>query len=271
MDKRILDASQVETSGKLCLTFPCLDLKDMSEEDKQQLHQRLYSESVNMMCKFQELFSATTKSLKERKVPVTEMLCHLVGMGPLNPTFNDLNLPPFRCQLPGLKEAKNTDDVMLVLGDYCSFFNSQMLECIIDKLGTEQDKKNLIRYKEEFNEYAKRHVFECPSEVGKVNEEGHINMFVTLDETYNNCTVSQLQLFVSKLEDILKIPTYIGLKLCHITPGSLKLTFQLSFLLVHHTFPLSNEQEVALANMGVHKLWLVYQFTAQESKVCMHS
>ena len=69
---------------------------------------------------------------------------------------------------------------MLVIGDYCWFFNSQMLECIIDKLGTKQDKKNLIRYKEEFNEYAKRHVFECPSEVGKVNEEGHINMFVTL-------------------------------------------------------------------------------------------
>ena len=257
-------------STTLCLTFPCLDLKNLTKVEKEQLHQRLHSDSVDMMRKFQELFSATTKSLKERKIPITELLCHLVGMGPMKPTFSDLNLPPFRCQLPGLKEAKNTDDVMLVVGDYCSFFNLQMLECIIDKLGTDQDKKNLSHYKEEFNKYAERHVFECPSDVGKVSEDGHVSMFVILDEIYENCTVSQLQLFVVKLQDILCISPGDGLKLCHITPGSIKLTFQLPSSVVNQIFPLSSKQETALANEGVYKLWLIYQFTAKKNEVCLN-
>lgn len=239
----------------------------MAVEEKEMLHQRLHSDSVNMMRKFQALFSSATKSLKEREIPVTELLCHLVGMGPMKPTFNDLGLPAFRCQLPGLKEAKNTDDVMLVVGDYCSFFNLQMLECIIDKVGTDQDRKNLSQYKEEFNQYAQRHVFECPSEVGKVSKEGHINMFVILDEIYDNCTVSQLQLFIDKLRDILSISPGDGLKLCHITPGSLRLTFQLPAAIANLIFPLSSEQEAVLSSEGVHKLWLIYQFTAEKKEV----
>lgn len=266
---RVISKEQEDntTFTKPCLTFPCLDLKNMAKEEKEKLHQRLHSDSVNMMCKFQELYSSTSKSLKERKIPITEMLCHLVGMGPMKPTFNDLSLPAFRCQLPGLKEAKNTDDVMLVVGDYCSFFNLQMLECIIDKVGTDQDRKNLSQYKEEFNQYAQRHVFECPSNVGKVSEEGHVNMFVILDETYDNCTVSQLQLFVAKLQEILSISPGDGLKLCHIAPGSLRLTFQLPASIANHIFPLSSEQEAVLSSEGVHKLWLIYQFTAEKKEV----
>ena len=263
----IFEERKDDTTSKLCLTFPCLDLKNMAKDEKEKLHQKLYSDSVNMMCRFQELFSATTKSLKERKIPTTELLCHLVGMGPMKPTFNDLSLPPFRCQLPGLQEAKNSDDVMLVVGNYCSFFNLQMLECIIDKVGTEQDKKNLSQYKEEFSRYAERRVFECPSDVGQVSEEGHVSMFVILDETYDNCNVSQLQLFIVKLRDILNISPGDGLKLCHITPGSLRLTFQLPACIANYIFPLSSEQEAALAGEGVYKLWLIYQFTAEKNEV----
>ena len=239
----------------------------MAKDEKEKLHQKLYSDSFNMMRKFQALFSSTTKSLKERKIPTTELLCHLVGMGPVKATFNYLNLPPFRCQLPGLKEAKNSDDVMLVVGDYCSFFNLEMLECIIDKVGAEQDKRNLSQYKEDFSRYAERHVFESPSEVGKVSKEGHVSMFVILDETYDICAVSHLQLFIVKLRDILNVSPGDGLKLCHITPGSLRLTFQLPTCVANRIFPLSSEQEAALSSKGVYKLWLIYQFTAEKKEV----
>ena len=75
------------------LTFPCLDLKKMGKEEKQHLQQNLYAESVGMIDKFQNLFSDTTKSLKEQNVSVEEILCHLVCLGPLPPTYDDLNLP----------------------------------------------------------------------------------------------------------------------------------------------------------------------------------
>ena len=222
-----------------------------------------------MMKKYQKLFSATTKSLKDRKVPISEILCQVAGLGPQGPIFDCSDLPAFGCKLPGLSQAKNTDEVMLCIGNYCSFFYFEMLECIINNLGTEQDKMNLTKYEEELQVYAKRHVFECPSELCEVSNEGHANMFVTLDDAYKNCNVSNLHLFVSKLRELLNLSSGSGLKLCRIAPGSLKLTFQLPHAVQQATFPLSSQQEEALASLGVTELSCGdYLFTNKPDEVC---
>lgn len=92
---------------------------------------------------------------------------------------------------------------MVVIGDYCSFFNYHiMIEHIINKLGTRQDKKNLTKYKQEFTTYAERHVFKCPSEVGTLSN-GLMNMIVTLDQTFESCTVRNLELLYMIFEKFL--------------------------------------------------------------------
>ena len=164
------------TDFKPRLTFPCLNLSEMTKEQKRQFHQRLYGESMDMIQKFQDLFSATTESLKQRKIKVEEIACHLIGLGPSPPAYKNLNLPTFEQKIPELTSAKTVDAAMLVIGKYCSFFNYYMIEHIIKRLGTRQDKKNMEKYKKEFSEYAERHVFECPSEVGTVTE-GLTEMF----------------------------------------------------------------------------------------------
>ena len=247
-------------------TFPCLDLKEMSKEEKQHLQQRLYIESIAMAEKFQRLFSDTTESLKRQKVTVREILCHLVGLGPLLPTYDDLKLPIFRRQLPALRNAKSVDDAMQVIGDYCSFFNFRMIDHIISKLGKIRDKKNLSKYEEEFHNYCQHHIFECPSELGSISN-GHAKMFVKLDKTYENCTIEILHLFVNKLWSIFNVSSATGLKLCRIERGCLKLTFQLPFVAVQDIFPLSREQESALSSLGVDNLWLIYHFNQQQYQV----
>ena len=89
-------------------------------------------------------------------------------------------------------------------------------------------------------------------------------MFVTLDQTFESCTVRNLELFVDNLRKTLNISAGAVFKLCHITPGSLKLTFQLPFSVLQDIFPLSSEQEAALADLGVDNLWLIYQFNRQQ-------
>lgn len=224
-----------------------------------------------MTLKFQTLFSATVESLKKQKVSVREIVCHLVGFGPVLPTYEDLKLPPFRRKLAKLRKAKAIDDIMVTVGDYCSFFNYHMIEHIIDELGTRQDKKNLAKYKEEFARYAERHVFECPSEVGSVSD-GLVNMLVTLDQTFESCTVRNLELFIDDLRRILNISTGAVFKLCHVAPGSLKLTFQLSPSLLQGVFPLSDEQKSSLASLDITVTELscegyVYQFKLEIPKV----
>ena len=254
---------------KATFTFPCLDLTTLSKEEKQHLHQRLYTQSMDMTRKFQNLFSDTTESLKRQKVSVKTIICHLVGLGPVLPTYEDLELPPFRHRLSELRKAKTVDDAMVVIGDYCSFFSYHMIEQIINKLGTSDDKKNLAKYKEEFARYAERHVFECPSEVSTISD-GLVNMFVTLDQTFDGCTVRNLELFVDDLRKILNISSGVVFKLCHITPGSLKLTFQLSPSILCDIFPLADKQQSSLASLAITELsceGYTYQFKIQNAKV----
>ena len=238
----------------------------MSKEEKQHLQQRLYGESIVMAEKFQRLISDTTESLKRQKVTVREILCHLVGLGPLLPTYDDLKLPVFRRQLPALRKAKSVDDAMQVIGDYCSFFNFRMIDHIISKLGTIRDKKNLSKYEEEFHNYCQHHIFECPSELGSISSD-HANMFVKLDKTYDNCTIEILHIFVNKLWSIFNVSSATGLKLCRIERGCLKLTFQLPVAALQDIFPLSREQEAALSSLGVDSLWLIYHFNRLQHQV----
>ena len=205
----------------------------MDEDEKERLHQRLFAEFESMENKFQDLFKATRMSLVNRNLPVGEVLKHLDCLGSIKLLYKGSELPVFGRQLPRLRETESIDNAMSVISSYCSFFNYRIVECIIENLGTEQDKTNLQKYKGEFNVYAQRHVFECPSEVGVIDEDSHANMFVTLD-----------------MQRVLKIPPH-ALRLCRIGPGSLKLIFQLPHSVQQATFPLSSDQEAALTSLGV--------------------
>lgn len=243
------------------LTFPSLDFKKMSREEKEALHQRLYAESMDIMYKFQELFSSTTQSLKERNVSPRDLHTHLACLGPVKPTYDNPKQPVLRHYFPQIENAERIEEAMKVVSSYCSFFNYRIMEVIIAKLGTTVDKENLSNYEKDFSDYARRHVFECPSELGTMTD-GNAEIFVTLDETYDDCTVSVLQLFVRKLAEVLKLSSDAALKLYWVKLGSLKLTFQVPMFVQEDIFPLSIDQKRDLAGLGVvHLSCGDYQFT----------
>ena len=237
---------------------------EISEEEKERLKQRLYAESEDMMYKFQQLFSATIISLKKRKVTVKELLNHIGCLVAIEPVYEDSKLGQLRCELP---KAETIDDVMSIVREYSSFFNYRMLKNIIDHIGGEEDRKNLAAYLQEFAEYAKRKVYECPCEVGQLNEARRSNMFVTLDKSYDNCTVSSLKNFERELAKILNIPSDVVVVLCRMAPGSLRMIFQIPLSIQKTIFPLSSEQERALAKLGVAQLSCGEYYFANDSEV----
>ena len=249
------------------LTFPFLDqVMEISEEEKERLKQRLYSESMDMKHKFQELFSATITSLKERKVTVKELLDYIGYVVAIEPVYEDSKLGQLQHEL---SKAQTIDDVMSIVREYSSFFNYEMLKNIIDHFGGEEDRKILATYLQEFAEYAKRRVYECPCEVGLISEAGRSNMFVVLDETYNSYiyTVNSLKNLERELAKILNVPTEMVV-LCRITPGSLRLMFQIPLSVQKTIFQLSSEQEVALTKLGVTRLSCGEYYFANDSGVC---
>ena len=261
-------STDVVVSPKTRLTFRCLDVTNLSKAEKEKLHRKLYTESEDMAYKFQDLFSSTTDSLSQREISAKKLASHVQCLGCLKPTDKDSEEPIFRRQVSEIKKMESVDDAMSVVSNYCSFFNYRLLEHIINKLGTDKDKENLAEYKVAFVKYGERHVFKSPSEVGKMNEDGHANMFVTLDDSFDNCNVNHLDSFVHNLEKSLGLPPDAGLTLHHLQSGSLKLIFQLPLSVQRDIFPLSEKTEALLSDLGVVELSCgYYYFTRQQSKV----
>ena len=242
-------------------SFPYLDLSGLTHEQQQKLRGRLQFESQRIMIRFQKLVSATIKSFKRRCVPLDDLLSHVMTLGALNPVFKEPQVPLFCYCFHKLEAADTVSKFFLVLKDYLSFFNYHIIEHIIEELGTEEDKAELQKYKDDFNQYAKKRVFECLPEFGPVSDADHADIFVKVDSHYDNFTVSQIEQFRHKLSEILRVSPQGVLRLCRVDKGCFQLMFQVPSFVQQEIFPLSKEQEGALSVLHVTRLTCgKYQF-----------
>ena len=235
-------------------SFPYLDLSGLTHEQQQELRGRFQFESKEIMMRFQKLVSSTIKSFKRRNVPLDELVSHVMTLGAFDPVFKEPQVPLFQYCFQRLEAADTIPKVFLALKDYLSFFNYHILEHIIEELGTEEDKAELLRYKEDFNQYAKRRVFECPPKLGPVSDADIADIFVKVDSQYDNYTVKQIEEFRQKLSKILHLSSQGILRLCRVDKGCFQLMFQVPTFVQQEIFPLSRQQEMALATVGVIRL-----------------
>ena len=246
--------------------FPYLDLSGLDNEQQQLLKGKLRSESQEIMIQFQELVSATIKSLIKQNVSLDLLVSHVMALGTFDPVFKEPQVTVFHHCFKELKAADTIPKVFIVLNDYFSFFNYQVIEYIVKELGTEEDKAVLQRYKENFNQYAKRRIFESLPKLGPVSGTDHADIFVKLDSQFDSYTVAEVEQFRRKLSKIFCVSSQGILRLCRIDRGCFKLMFQVPSFVQQEIFPLSKEQEKDLADVGV--IWLTcgeYEFLVRLS------
>ena len=234
------------------------------EEDKLR---KLFLESRELACKFHKLCTNLYFSLKLKADSKEDVVACLMGLDAYEPVFNkSANQPVFGEQKAKLFEATTLHKVWCIISHYHSFFNYYIVEHLIQYLGTDEDKQNMSSYKQSFAEYAKRRVYECPTEFGYENE-GDCTIIVKLDEHYDNCTLRQLELFKKSLCELLKLSRE-ALRLCRVEQGCYELTLQSPAFVREIVFPLSSEQEKALTELNV--VWLLcgdYEFSSHQSNV----
>ena len=206
------------------------------------------------MIRFQKLVSATIKSFKRRCVPLDDLVSHVMTLGTFDPVFKEPQVPLFCYCFQKLEAADTVSKIFLILKDYLSFFNYHIIEHMIEELGTEEDKAELRKYKNDFAKYAKRRIFESLPEFGPVSDADHADIFVKVDSQYDNYTVAQVEGFRHKLSEILRLSSEGILRLCRVDKGCFQLMFQVPSFVQHEIFPLSREQEKTLAAMGVIEL-----------------
>ena len=189
-------------------SFPYLNPSGLNDQQLQELQGKLQLESEEIMIQFQELVSATSKSLIRRNVPQKILFFQVMTLGAFGSVFKEPQVPLLCHRFKELKAAKTIHEIFLVLNDYFSFFNYQLIEHIIKALGTRNDKAKLQRYKKDFNQYAMRRIFESLPEFGPVSDADHADVFVKLDSQYENYIVTQIEWFRNKLSDILRISSH---------------------------------------------------------------
>ena len=184
----------------------------------------------------------------------------LVAFDP-DPVYKKPQASLFQDCLQKLEAADTIPKVFLVLNNYFSFFNYDIIEHIIETLGTKNDHDNLQSYKEKFDQYARRRIYECGPQFGPESGRDHADIFVKLDSRYDNYTVAEIKGFCHKLSETLHLSSKGVLRLCRVEKGCFQLTFQVSSFVQHEIFPLSSEQEKTLKAEGVIKLMCgEYQF-----------
>ena len=242
-------------------SLPYLDPSEVTPERQQVLRTRLRTESKRINMQFQYLVSSTLTSLQKQCVTVCDFLPHLMTFGTDEPVLKGSHAPVFDQRLSDLEKTENISEVFMGLKDYMSFFNYHLIEHIINVLGTEEVKTELKKYKTNFQQYAKRRVYECPPQFGPVSKVGHADIIVKVDSRYENYTLAEIEDFSQELSDLLGVSSRGVLRLCWVQKGCFQLTFQVPSFVKEELFPLSREQERALAAEGVIRLTCgEYQF-----------
>ena len=233
----MLHSMQSQEPEFLCLIHKLRGLSIDHCTDSE-LKSRLLYESNEMIKKFNRFFISVRKSLEKRQVPMKHVTEVLKGFGTCKSVSCRSKTSAFEEDFEHLKAAKCMVEIMDIVRSYCNFFSYDIIEELVRALGNEEDQKNLSKYIEEFNEYAKRKVYECPTELSPVTDGGQTIIYVTLDENYDDCTLIHLRLLQRKLCQILQISSKCVLRLCRIEPGSIKLVFSLPKCLLNDVFPL---------------------------------
>ena len=244
-------------------SFPCVDVSGLTCEQKQELRSRLRVESQDIMFKFQQLLSRAYESLRERKICVRRLVTHLLSLGAFDPISKDSQKPLLKTFFQDLRSAESIEDVLWVIRDYFSFFNYRVIEHIVDGLGTDQDRVELQNYERDFHQYSKRRIYECPPVFGPMSDADHTLLVVKVDSAYEQFTVEELENFRYRLSKLFCVSPQSVLRLCRVEEGCLQLIFQVPSFVQQEIFPLSSEQESALAAEGVIRLTCGgYQFAA---------
>ena len=223
-------------------SFPHInEVSTLDDGQKMALEQRLRDESQEIMLKFCTLLDRFLDSLEDSNIKPKRLVRYLKK--PLKV------LDPDR-EMHDLESPASIDDIQSIIEDNSSFIDFRLLEHMINLAGTEENKEDLKKYKDDFECYAQRRIYECPANFGPSITANHEGLIVKRDAKYNECKVSELQHFQAKLSQILQIPLHV-LIIRNVEKGCIRMAFLIPQFYLKEIFPLSIGQESAIADSDV--------------------
>lgn len=250
-------SSSQSTSGSIEAAsrtdYSYLDTKSLNEDETTDLEGSLIGNTREIMLKFAQLDDATCQSLEESGIsPKSLASCVLtlsafkagIGTGKL--------LEEHKAEL---KAATSVTDIFFLVRDYYSYYNSTILEYIIERRGSESDKKNLNEYRTEFQNFCQTSVYKVQEYGSEKDVENRAKLVMKLSENSGISRVGDISVVRNKFAKILGLKPS-GLYLRTVKEGCVELLFLVPKFITKKVFRngLSEEQEAKLFAMSIVKV-----------------
>ena len=192
---------------------PALTVK-LTDSEQQNLEFRIKTDLDKLQKKFATLQTSVRKSLKEREVPTQDVIAHVIGFGVSDEHKKELTA------------LNSFDRVFVILTDYWSFLDCDLLENIVENYGCDADQDKILKYQEELNLFCKRRVSEVPNKsLVLSSDQTRERMIVKLN--ISDPRLAVIKDLKIKLCKILSIEPW-SLQIMEIKEGCVLITFLIS-------------------------------------------
>ena len=231
-------------------TYPHLKVRNLNEDDKEDLMQTLTDDTKQIKRHFAQLLVTTANSFKEQGLHIHALAHAALSISIGTFQSSELQKPLLLEEEKKLLNADTIDEAFILLEKHMSFFNYDILEHIIDSLGNDSDKERFKHYEECLTCFCERKTFE-------------VSPNVFLSESGMKGRKAFLVLITKKIEFSLndireakrKIATKLGLKsstlqLHRIDEGSILLLLSIPKSIAGVIFPLKSSEFTKLKTEG---------------------
>ena len=156
-DKEQKSSSDISSNGEEH-TFP-----ELTSQDKAELEAQLILSADSMRKRFASLLLSVVHSFKHRNIDPRELATGILAL-----TEHDdpaIGKPLLEKHKEALMKTQTVDHTFDVLRPHMTFFNYEILEFLIEEMGSPNDQQKLQKFLQEFRRFCRRSVFEIPPNV----------------------------------------------------------------------------------------------------------
>lgn len=147
-----------------------------------------------------------------------------------------------------LTDCTSVGQVFRKMAKFVSFFDFDLLDSLIKELGSDTIKRKFEEYKESFESFSRRRVYECPNNAfGSVEESEKVFVLKT-DKIIEDLTVDEIKRLKYRVNKILANKL---IQFLHVEEGCVKLTFR---TFQEDGFTITEEQRKALCEVGITQI-----------------
>ena len=138
------------------LAIPNPIIGDLSSDDQEDLEAQMDELKRKIHTEFLKLQQKLIESMTNRGVSPASLVLTLKSHCTVYTANKSVNASIFKDHMKELSDAKDVQDVFSIICEFVCYYNYELFQIITDMHGTEEDKKSMQQYIQNFSDYCKK-------------------------------------------------------------------------------------------------------------------